>query len=143
METRFLKKIEKTDQCWNWKGTITKGYGSFWKENNNRPAHRIAYELWKGPIPEGNVVRHSCFNTLCVNPNHLSVGTQKENIEDSVKAGRHQHNETHWSSIKFNDDQIKAIKSSLKSQRQLAREYNVSQTTISKIIRDIHWMLRK
>ena len=139
METRFLKKVEKTENCWNWKGSVSKDYGVFWKEDNNRPAHRVAYELWKGTIPEGNVVRHSCFNTLCVNPSHLSVGTQKENIADSVGAGRHQHKETHWSSKVFTNEQITAIKNSTSSQRALAKEYKVSQSTISKIIRDTHW----
>jgi hypothetical protein len=141
MEERFVSKIDKTDKCWNWRGSVLNGYGVFWKETNNRPAHRIAYELWKGTIPENNVVRHLCFNPLCVNPEHLDVGTQKENIMDSVKAKRHQHRETHWGSIHFSQEDLETIKNSDKSQRKLAKEYGVSQGTISKIKLNRHWLL--
>lgn len=80
----------KVDECWPWLGgTDSWGYGKLGTGSHISSAHRLSYVLAKGPIPEGMVVRHSCHNPLCVNPAHLSVGTHKDNKQDSVKAGRH------------------------------------------------------
>lgn len=71
--SRFWKNVEKTNRCWNWKGTITQGYGRFWLPNRRRvtQAHRLSYELLKGPIPDGLTLDHLCRNRSCVNPDHL------------------------------------------------------------------------
>jgi hypothetical protein len=82
---RFWAKVEKTDGCWLWQGTKTTfGYGVF----SGRPAHRVAYALTHGPIPDGLCVRHSCDNPPCVNPAHLSVGTLADNRADCVARNR-------------------------------------------------------
>lgn len=87
---RFYSRVIKTDSCWIWKGTIgTDGYGSLYDENSRQEkAHRISYRLNKGEIPKGLCVMHKCDNKLCVNPEHLSLGTRKENNLDRVKKGR-------------------------------------------------------
>lgn len=86
---RFWKKVEKTPTCWNWiGGTFNDGYGNIGNSRGAQKAHRIAYELHVGPIPEGLVVMHSCDNRRCVNPAHLSVGTHATNIKDRDLRGR-------------------------------------------------------
>ena len=86
METKFLRKLEKTETCWNWTGRLDEGgYGRFSIKGIWNKAHRTAYELYKGPIPEGLVVRHKCNNRKCVNPDHLEVGTMKDNVADMFR----------------------------------------------------------
>ena len=88
---RFWGTVHKAtpDECWPWRGIIdSKGYGVFTAEQRKYGAHRIAYTLAKGPIPEGLLVRHTCDNPPCCNPAHLLVGTQKDNIADCIARGR-------------------------------------------------------
>lgn len=73
--------------CWIWTGpTNNHGYGRF---GGSRYAHRVSYQLAHGPIPPGMVVLHRCDNPPCVNPDHLSLGTQRDNVRDMVTKGRH------------------------------------------------------
>ena len=78
---RFWSKVKKTDSCWNWTATKTKGdYGQFRVNNKMVRSHRFSYELFKGKIPDGFTLDHLCRNPSCVNPDHLEVVTMKENI---------------------------------------------------------------
>ena len=84
LETRFWEKVEKTEDCWLWKGAIqNKGYGQIRVGKKIKYAHRISYELIKESIPEGMTIDHLCFVTNCVNPLHLEVVTMSENIKRS------------------------------------------------------------
>ena len=91
--TRFINKVQKTDDCWKWTGTTYRGgYGHFrrfvdgeWKMYK---AHRYSYEVHHGPIPKDHLILHSCDNPSCVNPDHLRAGTHKENVADCIKRGR-------------------------------------------------------
>lgn len=91
---RLLDKVEKTASCWNWTGCLTKGeknktgYGTIWYNGKQRNAHRVAYEILVGPIPEGLNVLHTCDNSPCVNPAHLYLGTLKDNAQDTLRRGR-------------------------------------------------------
>lgn len=104
MRDRFEAKFnrEGPDDCWEWKAGKTKrGYGQFksndayhgrtfpWGTKPMSKAHRLAAELEYGPCPKGYVVMHSCDNTSCVNPSHLSYGTQGDNVRDMASKGRH------------------------------------------------------
>lgn len=88
----FTKLTEVVDGCWRWLGYVmpSTGYGhmSFCTDKRRSRAHRYAYELFKGPIPKGMVVMHKCDDPLCVNPKHLKVGSQADNLRDMRIKGR-------------------------------------------------------
>lgn len=85
--------VEGVSGCWNWMGAVHKktGYGIFRRKggSSGHSAHRMAWELWNGPVPEGLCVCHKCDNPRCCNPDHLFIGTHKDNSEDMVRKGRH------------------------------------------------------
>ncbi len=89
MENRFMKHVNKKENdCWDWLGHKDHlGYGRFNIDGKIFATHRVSYELYKGEIPKGLVIRHMCNNRKCVNPNHLETGTQKDNLGDAVKSG--------------------------------------------------------
>ncbi|KKN02548.1 hypothetical protein LCGC14_1116570 [marine sediment metagenome] len=88
--SRFWAKVEKTEDCWNWLGNMySGGYGVFWNHGQVR-AHRYAYELHRGPIPEGLQIDHLCRNRIYVNPDHMEAVTQKVNMMRGIgPAARH------------------------------------------------------
>jgi hypothetical protein len=77
-EERFVARVDRSSGCWEWNGCrilrrgLTTGYGKFGlSPKKTVMAHRFAYELWVGPIPEGHVIHHVCENLACVRPDHL------------------------------------------------------------------------
>lgn len=79
---RFESKILRTDTCWIWQAhTQPTGYGQFWLDGKLHPAHRIAYQLYIGPIPEGLEIDHLCGNPSCVNPAHLEPTSHRVNSQ--------------------------------------------------------------
>lgn len=92
IEDRFWSKVNigDPDECWEWQAARTRlGYGAFSvRHATARPAHIIAYELICGEITNGLEVCHTCDNPPCCNPNHLFLGTHKENMEDMANKGR-------------------------------------------------------
>ncbi|WP_116364397.1 HNH endonuclease signature motif containing protein [Parahaliea mediterranea] len=81
--------IPETSCIW-WIGSNhSTGYGGVWLNGKVRGAHRVVYELEHGPIPDGFVVRHKCDNRKCINPDHLELGTHRDNANDCINRGRH------------------------------------------------------
>jgi len=88
-EESFWAKTQKTHDCWLWQAAKNhNGYGIVSRRTGNQLAHRVAWALVNGPIPDGLYVLHKCDTPACVNPDHLSLGTQMENMRDMVNKGR-------------------------------------------------------
>lgn len=88
-EERFFAKVQKTDTCWIWTGAKQgHGYGCFRVGDKRIGAHRYSYQIHNGDIPDGLFVCHTCDNMFCVNPEHLWLGTAKQNTSDMLRKGR-------------------------------------------------------
>jgi len=89
-EERFHHCYEKTDACWNWLGTLDRyGYGKFKVNNRTVKAHRYSYHLHYGDFDESLHVLHHCDHPCCVNPSHLFLGTNRDNVADRTAKKRH------------------------------------------------------
>lgn len=149
----FNDRVNKTDGCWNWSGTISKwGYGVFKKYRKHYRAHRLSYCIYNGDIPSGLIVRHTCDNKKCVNPNHLLLGTFQDNSNDMVERGRmlkgekwhNAHNGTvpygeRHGTAKLRESDVIEILSLLRDglpQRKIAKQYGVVQGTIANLKKD-------
>lgn len=87
--TIFFAKVEFTDSCWIWRASHDDGgYGVFRWRGKARKAHRVAYAIAHGYTPPGMVVMHTCDTPACVNPDHLVLGTQRDNVRDAIAKGR-------------------------------------------------------
>lgn len=129
---RFESKVKKMDTgCHEWQSTIKNtGYGGFYHDGKSQTAHSVSYQLYKGIVPEGMVIRHTCDNRKCVNPEHLLIGTQRDNIKDMDVRNRRGF------ISKLSQVQVAEIKELLSqrfSQFEIAKKYGVHQGTISKI----------
>ena len=149
LQERFLEKIHKTKNCWIWKANKDiAGYGRIWNEagihSKDVLAHRIAHELFVGPIPNDMCVLHKCDNKFCVNPNHLFLGTKTDNNQDRNAKGRQARGECHGKS-KLNSRQVQEIRrlyqwgSSKLGSVALGRRYGISSTQIRGIVHGQYW----
>lgn len=153
--TRFLRLIQPGDvernKCWNWIGCIqSNGYGRFNFNGNIIGAHRASYLLFCGKQDQDLDVCHTCDNRRCVRPDHLFLGTRKDNMEDAKKKGRLSTGESHSDAIrrsrsnscKLTPDQVLVINERLNSGHRpsvIARDYGVICQTISGIKRGHTW----
>lgn len=137
---RFLEKVEKVPGgCWEWRGGRGKhGYGGFWLDGVMCSAHRASYELHIGPIPLGMHVCHRCDHRSCVNPQHLFLGTNADNVRDRVVKGRTPSGPAHYKT-KFTHTDIDAIRSDGRPHLAIAQHYGVAHGTIGAIKRGENW----
>jgi hypothetical protein len=132
---------EPNSGCWLWlAATHYSGYGKIKIGEKQLKAHRISYEIHRGPIPRGIHVLHHCDNPPCVNPDHLFLGTQVENNNDRDNKGRHVplQGEKHGNS-KFTAEQVLHIRQTQTSVAELAKMYGVNQSSIFKIRKRETW----
>ena len=142
---RFLNKVKKTDSCWIWtSGRNNKGYGWFWDGEKIDGSHRFSYRYYNGTIGEHLCVCHKCDNPSCVNPEHLFVATQSDNLKDMYEKNRGRTMDTYLRGEKHGcakllNIQVKQIReeysNGTSSYRILANKYNVDKRTISRIIK--------
>lgn len=129
--------------CWIWLGAANAdGYGSIDIGDKSMRAHRASWEAHRGPVPEGMSVLHRCDVPSCINPDHLFLGTQLENIADRTRKGRGKHQvysgEAH-PCCKLTAATVDYIRNSPLKQRELARIFGTSQSHVSNIQRGKRW----
>ena len=135
LEERFWSKVDKGSKCWMWTANKTsKGYGHIKIKGKQCSVHRISYKIKYGPIPKGMFVCHHCDVRLCVNPSHLFIGTHKDNMRDASSKGRLLKGVAR-PSAKLTEMQVINIRKDTRSQQKIAKDYNVDQSTVSRIKR--------
>lgn len=143
-ESYFWNRFNKTDGCWFWTGRIKQpnGYGTIQKDRKSIYVHRLAYILTFGEIPDNLVIRHKCDVRRCGNPAHLEVGTQSDNIQDSVNRERMPKGESHYQG-KLTNTTVDTIRKEYwvenKSSEKLAKEFNVCAGTILSVVHGKTW----
>ena len=143
MRERFEAKVspEPNTGCWLWTSAVRKvGYGMFWMNGAFHGAHRVSYELYVGPIPAGLFVCHRCDVRSCVNPVHLFLGTQAENMADMAAKGRSSRGVRN-SKARLDEDGVRRIRmlSPHVPQREIGRRLGVNQSTIRDVLLGRTW----
>lgn len=139
-----MPNIEKTDGCWLWTGSRTSdGYGGIRVCGKSVGAHRVAYELFVAPIPDGLHVLHRCDTPNCVRPEHLFLGTHADNMSDMATKGRANPitGERHHSA-KLTVDMVREVRrlhGAGVSIHELARRLPVRRKSVQKLLRGKSW----
>jgi hypothetical protein len=144
---RFMKKVspEPMSGCWLWTGALEgKGYGCCWNGENITRAHRYSYEQNVGPIPDGLHVLHKCDVMSCVNPDHLFLGTNDDNVRDKIQKGRANSSRPGEKNpcSKLTADDVRFIRSERaagKVYREIAARLNVSLGAVAKVASGRTW----
>lgn len=127
------------DACWIWKGPkhSKSDYGIFNNNHKKSLAHRFSWRVFRGEIPEGLKVLHKCDNPICINPYHLFLGTQEDNILDMVKKGRQAKGESHARSAskrKLSDAEVLLIfNSEIRKPSQVASQFGITRGQVHNI----------
>lgn len=142
----FWEQVDRRDEdeCWLWIGESfhRDGYGWFYAPGLRTPAHILAYRLVHGEIPKGHVVRHTCDNRACCNPNHLITGTQRQNIEDMDRRGRRYRGSQNVGErhglARFTDEEIskmRRMRASGWTLEKIAAEFNTRFQVVADIVK--------
>lgn len=141
LRATLLNRARLTDHgCWEWQASKDgAGYGQISVRNRTRRAHRVAFEAFKHEIPQGAVLCHSCDNPSCINPEHLRVGTQKDNARDREMRGRRDVKGEQIGTAKLTEQDALAIKMSDLPARVLSDIFSVDKSQIWNIRAGRSW----
>lgn len=139
---RFWSKVDMSGECWLWQAATDQRYGTFWDGEKRVKAHRYSWQITNGEIPLDLLVLHSCDTPLCVNPNHLRVGTHAENNRDTITRGRWNPSgvkgeKCHAS--KLTEQDVIAIYNDNRAPSIIAEKFGVSRQTIHQIRSGYTW----
>ena len=133
-------RSEQSQECWIWTGANNgKGYGQVTFDGKRQLAHRVIWQVFRGEIPEGKFVCHTCDTPACVNPDHLFLGTNADNIKDSYNKGRSNQQGEHNGNRKLTSEQVSEIRASSESCRVLARRFGIGKSQVSNIKTGVKW----
>ena len=144
-ENGFWARVRKSDGCWLWTGSSGPNrYGEVRLNGRRMGAHRMAWILAYGAIPDGISVLHHCDNPPCVRPDHLFLGTDNDNIQDMIRKGRNRPGSGERHALhKLTDEKVARIRAIYAqggvSQIELATEYGVDESVISRAITGRTW----
>lgn len=152
LEERFNQyyEVDEDSGCWEWQNEPgTWGYGKIWDEGRQRLAHRVSWELNRDEdLPEFSPeqqLNHTCHNRMCVNPGHLYLGTQQENVDDAVENESWGEDRRRGSGIgnsKLSEEQVREIKRRCdngETQKDVSEDYPVSHSTVNQIMVGNQW----
>ena len=143
---RFWAKVRKSDGCWEWTASRNqKGYGELKVDGSkNSTAHRVSWQLHNGPIPTGLHVLHHCDNPPCIRPDHLFLGTNRDNAQDAaVKGRRASMRGTNNNAARLSPEAARAIRNRVAlgaPQRAVAADYGVAPQTVWRIVHGETWV---
>lgn len=144
LKDRFMAKVKidtsESNACWLWTASSRGvGYGCIKVDGKVKDAHIVSHEIFTGPVPKGMVVMHTCDNRLCVNPEHLKIGTYQENHLDAIAKGRLKP----WKRTRvepLTDAEIETIRDDFcrgVSCRVLCTKYKVAPTSLGRLLKDL------
>lgn len=151
LKKSFEKHVIRKEGCWDWKGPISKGgypVMSCRRQIGSDRGHKASWIIHFGEIPERMHICHKCDNPVCTNPDHLWIGTHKENNDDKIAKGRSRYKQppikkgSENASAVLNERKVKEIKGLLNeghSSYGIGKEFGVSKTTILRIKNGINW----
>lgn len=132
-------KLDEDTGCWNWSKCVqSNGYGRVRHDGRTAYAHRLSYLMLVGEIPDGFDVCHTCDNRRCVNPDHLFVGTRKDNMQDAVSKGRQASGDVLPQTKLRGDAAMRALEQIHKGRlyADIAKDFGVTRTSIGRLARN-------
>jgi len=140
----FENNVIKSEECWGWKSYIDcTGSGKVGPVGHSIHAYRASWLIYRGEIPKGLLVLHKCHNRVCSNPDHLYLGTNKDNTQDMIRAGRGNYCKQKSKNAKLDREKVVQIKELLKtktlSSYKIAEKFGVCRGTILDILNCKSW----